>query len=263
MTNPTLELNMLRNKLLTQAYSEQGWIGKMGFQLRSILRMRGKSEDRIDEIMHWAEQDLNMAILDIVTDSLQQVQQLAIEYGIEDFVEKVCIKPVGGNFEVTVMDGDMDYSEPQVEMLPRLLMNGKTAKDGSVYRVIPLPTVRGYKARSLSNVDAILERANNIKQEQLLKREQRRTHMREQRELDAYRMTRQLSGSMPRATMVTQEIAPQGKEFRTASSKQDPHTMWVRPARKIDVAEEIMTINTNMNRRIDDATQSIVNRYGI
>jgi len=262
MTDPTLELGMLRGKLLAQAYSEQGWLGKMGFQLRTILRMRNKSEDRIDEVIHWAEQDLNMAILDIVTDSLQQVQQLAIEYGLDDFVEKVHIKPVGGHFEVTVLDGQTDYSEPKVEMLPKLLQNGKMAKDGSMYRVIPMPIIRGYKTRTLSNVDAILDRASSIKQERLDRRRQMQTNIKN-KQLDAYRMTRQLAGSMPKATMTTSEIAPQGKEFRTATSKQDQTQMWVKPERKIDVTYEIMNINTNMNSRINDATISIINRYGV
>ncbi len=86
MTNPTLELHGLRDSLLAQARSEAGLIGSIIMSLRRTLRMKNKSADRIDELVHQAENDLNIAILDIVTDNLQQVQQLALEYGIDDFV---------------------------------------------------------------------------------------------------------------------------------------------------------------------------------
>lgn len=252
MTNPTLELHRLRESLLAQARSEAGWIGGATASLRESLRRKRKSEDRIDELVYRAENDLNIAILDIVTDSLQQVQQLAIEYGIDDFVENVDIQAVGGSFEIAITGGKTDYSTEKEEMLPNLLKNGKTAKDGSVYKVIPLPTIREYKTRSLSSVDMMRSRAEEVKQERIDKN----------RTLDAGRMTKAFAASNPRATVETETHPAVGKEFRTASSKQDQTTQWVKPARDINITNDLMDINSRMSAQINNVTQTIINRYG-
>lgn len=252
MTNPTLELHGLRDSLLAQARSDAGWIGGIVMSLRQTLRMKNKSADRIDELVHRAEYDLNVAIVDIVTDNLQQVQQLAIEYGIDDFVENVHIQANGGSFDIAITGGKTDFSTQAVEMLPDLLKNGKTSKDGSVYRVIPLPTIREYKTRSLSNVDAMQARAADIKKERIDNN----------RQLDAGRMARNLAASTPRAQMNVEITPAVGKEFRTATSKQDQTTQWVRPARDINITNELMDINSRMDAQIRNVTQSIIHRYG-
>ena len=252
MTNPTLELYGLRDSLIAQARSDSGLIGNVIMGLRNVLRIKNKSADRIDEIVFQAERELNIAIVDIVTDSLQQVQQLAIEYGIDDFVENVHISANGGNFDIAITGGKTDFSTPAVEMLPSLLRNGKTSKDGSVYRVIPLPTIREFKTRSLSNVEAIQARAEEVKKERI---DHKRT-------LDAGRMAKNLAASTPRAKMEVNVTPAAGKEFRTATSKQDQTTKWVRPARDIDITYELMDINSRMDARIRDATQYIIHRYG-
>lgn len=252
MTNPTLELHGLRESLLSQARSEAGWIGSVTQSLRRSLKMKNKSDDRVDELVYRAENDLNMAILDIVTDSLQQVQQLAIEYGIDDFVENVNIQAVGGGFEIAVSGGRTDFSTPKEEMLPGLLKSGKTSKDGSIYRVIPLPTIREFKTRSLSSMDAMQARATQIKQDRA---DQKRA-------LDAGRMTKAFAASAPRVTMNTVITPAVGKEFRTATSKQNPTTQWVRPARDINITNDLMDINSRMSAQINNVTQAIVHRYG-
>ena len=252
MSNPTLELHGLRDSLINQARSENGLIGSVILDLRRSLRMKNKSYDRIDEIVYRAENDLNIAIVDIVTDNLQRVQQLALEYGIDDFVENVHIQANGGSFDIAITGGKTDFSTPAVEMLPALLRTGKTSKDGSVYKVIPLPTIREFKTRSLSNVDAVQARAAEVKKERIDR----------SRALDAGRMARNLAASTPRAQMNVEITPAVGKEFRTATSKQDQTTQWVRPARDINITNELMDINSRMAAQIRDVTQSIVHRYG-
>ena len=252
MTNPTLELHRLRESLLTQARSEAGWIGGVITSLRRTLRMKQKSDDRIDELVHRAENDLNVAILDIVVDNLQQVQQLAIEYGIDDFVENVDIQAVGGHFEIAITGGKTDFSTPREEMLPKLLRTGKTSSKGMVYKVIPLPTVREYKTRSLSSVDAMQSRAAEIKQERVNNK----------RSLDAGRMAKNFATSAPKVKMDVQVTPAVGKEYRTATSKQDPATQWVKPARDINITNDLMDINSRMSAQITNVTQSIIHRYG-
>lgn len=250
MTNPTLELNGLRNSLMAQWNQHAGHSASQN--LRRSLRAKNKSADRIDELVYRAENDLNIAILDIVTDNLQQVQQLAIEYGIDDFVENVHIQANGGSFDIAISGGKTDFSTPAVEMLPSLLRTGKTSKDGSIYKVIPLPTIREFKTRSLSNVDAMQARAEEIKNERI-------DH---NRMLDAGRMTKSLAASAPRAQMNIETTPAVGKEFRTATSKQDQTTQWVKPARDINITNELMDINSRMSAQIRDVTQSIIHRYG-
>lgn len=251
MTNPTTELNSLRDRLLSNAKQENGFIGKSLKDLDVLLSRSKKSRDRIYEIVYSAEQELNMAILDIVTDSLQQAQQLAVEYGVEKFAEQVHIDVIGDSFKIAVMDGKTDYSTPAVELAPKMLLNGKTSKDGVVYKVIPLPTVRGHKTRSLSSIDALQSRASEIKQQKAQRKEA----------LDAARMARNLATTAPRAKIHTEEIPPVGKEFRTVTNKQDKSTMWVKPAKDIDLTYELMDINERMTIRIRNATTSIISRY--
>ena len=252
MTNPTLELHGLRESLLSQARSDAGWIGSVIMSLRRTLSVKNKSDDRIDELVHRAENDLNIAILDIVTDGLQQVQQLAIEYGIDDFVENVDIQAVGGSFEIAITGGKTDFSTPKVEMLPSLLRTGKTSKKGVVYKVIPLPTIREYKTRSLSSVDMMRSRAEDIKRERI---DNNRT-------LDTGRMTRDFAATVPRAKVDVQVTAAVGKEYRTATSDQDPTTQWVKPARDINITNDLMDINSRMSAQITNVTQTIIHRYG-
>lgn len=249
MSHPTLELHGLRDSLIAQARSDSG---DDVSGLRRSLQIKRKSADRIDEIVYRAENDINIAIVDIVTYGLQQVQQLAIEYGIDDFVENVHIQAIGGSLTIAITGGKTDFSTPAVEMLPGLLRAGKTAKDGSVYRVVPLPTIREFKTRSLSNVDAMQARAADIKQERI-------DH---NRALDATRMARNLAASAPRAQMNVEVTPAVGKEFRTATSKQDSTTQWVKPARNINITNELMDINSQMAAQIRDVTRSIINRYG-
>lgn len=250
--NPTVELYGLRDSLIAQARSESGWIRGSILTLRKALKMKNKSDDRIYELVYQAENDLNIAILDIVTNSIQEVQQLAIEYGIDDFVENIHVQAVNGSFEVAITGGKTDFSTPREEMLPGLLRTGKTSKDGSVYKVIPLPTIREFKTRSLSNVDAMQARAAEIKRERIDRN----------RSLDAGRMTKALSASSSSASLDVTVTPAVGKEFRTATSKQDQTTQWVRPARDINVADDIMDINSRMSSQINDVTASIIHRYG-
>jgi hypothetical protein len=253
MTNPTLELNNLRDDLLHQAKQEYGWIGQATAKLQRALYTQGKSADRIYEIVYNAEQELNIAILDIVTDSLQQVLQLAVEYGMDEFINNISIQPIGGVFEITTIDGKTDYTEPAIEMLPKLLQNGKTSKkDGSIYRVIPLPVIKGESRRSLSNIDAISTRAEEIKQAKQTR----------QMNLDAGRMTQQFANSMPKVTVEIEKTPSIGKDFRTASSKQDSSTQWVKPEKKKDITFELLNINQTMVGRIEATTQYILNKYG-
>jgi hypothetical protein len=220
--------------------------------LRQALNRKNKSDDRIDELVYRAESDLNIAILDIVTDNLQQVQQLAVEYGIDDFVENVSIQAVGGSFEIAIIGGKTDFSTPREEMLPSLLRTGKTSKKGMVYKVIPLPTIREYKTRSLSSVDAMQSRAAEIKRERI---DHNKT-------LDAGRMTKAFAATAPKAKMNVEVHPAVGKEFRTATSKQDPTTQWVKPARDINITNDLMDINSRMSAQITNVTQTIIHRYG-
>lgn len=253
MTNPTLELNCLRDNLLLQAKQGQGWIGQSITKLQNALVVQGKSADRIYEIVYNAEQELNTAILDIVTDSLQQVLQIAVEYGMDEFINNISIQPVNGVFEITAIDGKTNYTEPAIEMLPKILQNGKVSKkDGSIYKVIPLPIIRGEKRRSLSNIEAVSMRAEEIKQAKQSR----------QLDLDAGRMTRQFTSSMPAVKVNVEETPSIGKDFRTASSKQDSSTRWVKPEKKKDITFDLLNINQMMVVRIESATRYIVNKYG-
>ena len=82
------------------------------------------------------------------------------------------------------------------------------------------------------------------------------------RTLDAGRMTRDFAATTPKAKVDVQVTPAVGKEFRTATSKQDPTTQWVKPARDINITNDLMDINSRMSAQITNATQTIIHRYG-
>lgn len=244
-------LNTLRNQLISYERSRQGTVYNAEQQLTGILTGRNKSPDRIEEILHMAELELNNAIVDIIADSLQQVHHLAVTYEIEDLLEYIQVNPTDGAFSIDVQRST-DFSEPRKEMLPSLLQSAKTSKDGSRYKVIPLPIIRGQKVYSLSSMDLIQQHAERVKQAQVQHRQR----------LDATRAARQFAQSVPNGTLNITQTPPIGRDYRTASDKQDPSTQWVIPAKNKDITYELQVINTNMQDRIRATTQNIIDKYG-
>ena len=172
---------------------------------------------------------------------------------------------MGPSFEITTDSGRTDFSEPPFPMLPRLLKNAKVAKDGSLYKVIPIKNKTDNKRISVTT-EAAYENINNARR---IAKEQRDV----EREVgQGFGTTDALKGMDTFAAMQSinrsrQKQPKQGQidgptiNFRTASSKQDPNKSWVHPGKNRDVSGPLREINMNMHDNIDRVIEDIIRRH--
>ena len=223
-------------------------------QLRMRLLVRGKSEERVDEICLMAISEINESITSILADGIDEIMQLGLDNGIDELVEQIAVKRVGNSFSIGSKTGKTDFSTPPFPMLPRLISGGKVAEDGHRYKVIPIPDEKPIVNRSLSLNDAVHERSNTM--------ERARTALRDKKKPSAYAMAEDYIASMT-GVKVNKSVENAGGSvhFRTASEHQDARTQWVRPAQDIDLTQQIADINRNVDLRIQQDVSMIINKY--
>jgi hypothetical protein len=135
---------------------------------------------------------------------------------------KLDIHEFNGTYEIVPAGGQTKFEEPPFPMLPSLLKNPKVAKDGSLYKVIPIgKSDGGNKPKTIMN--AI--------------REQNQSRQRMRDAMD------NKSGKIRRSSS--------GQEYRTASSKQDPSTQWVKPGKTVDIEEDVKELNNYLEHRVN------------
>ena len=198
------------------------------YKLRASLTNKGLEQEAIESIILKAQREISAAI----EEQGGAAMDLAVEAGVQkrspEFINELMMDSV--NLELTTMSSTLDFSDPPFPMLSRLLQNAKPMKDGSgVYKVIPV----GSKSSKpiASNIDEVHKRIN------VERLENARTQY--------------------------NKIAPRGSKtsFRTATSKQDPSTQWVVPAKDKDFTEEVASINSQMRESVDVIVKNIINSY--
>lgn len=197
-------------------------------RLRAHLVSKGVDDDTVENILSKAKSEIQGLVEQQGGEALDQAVQVGIQGESADFINQLRLDTL--NFEVTTESGELDFSEPPRPMLPFLLKNAKPMKDGSgVYKVIPVgkPGIKPSFAKNI--VD-------------------------EQRRISAERA--EDAKSRARA------IAPAGSQaFRTATSKQDPTTQWVQPAKEKDFTTDVKDINQNLRNNLDDSIRDIIRDY--
>ena len=223
--------------------------------LRARLILRGKSEDRADEICFMAIAEINEAVVNTIADGVDELRQLGLEHGLDELVEDIAVNRVGGSFRVGTVTGKTDFSTPPFPMLPKLLSAGKTAKDGHKYQVIPIPDEKPETRRSLSLNDTMMQRKADIQQARQAIRDKSGRP-------DAFTMAEQYIQTMTGIQVITEKDANTGAvHFRTASEYQDANTDWVKPAKQLDLTRQINDINDRIEHRIEQDTAMIINKY--
>jgi hypothetical protein len=163
------------------------------------------------------------------------------------FLGDIAVSPTSNGFEITSDSGSIDYSTPPFPMLDKLLARGKTANDGSTYRVIPigkpstLPTQRNVK-----DFQAGVDAAASVKP---------RGSMTD--------LTLQMAAAFGMGAKRGIQVEPSKQSsgpvsFRVASSKQNPGSAWVIPARSADMAPALSDINAMMAGDISRAIDSAI-----
>jgi len=126
--------------------------------------------------------------------------------------------------------GNMNFPEPPKPMLPFLLKNAKPMKDGSgVYKVIPVDSPGKQPKKTSMNI---------------------------------YDSWKQLNAErVESARRQYDKVAPKATKFRTATSKQDASSRWVKPAKDNDFSEEVRNINAELESTMEQVVREIIREY--
>lgn len=237
-------------------------------RLRQTLVFKGLSADEAKEISALAQNDIETAISSLVDSAVSQAAEAGLSIGAEEFVKEIKVVGSGGSVKISTVSGKTDFSLPPFPMLPRLLKNAKVAKDGSLYKVIPIGKKgQGGPKKRLLN---LFEVQRDMNSQQVSQVEQRKQILKEARSLTLTSGAGEFSGLAKARQLLAnkreeEQMAAKQKddniEFRTASSKQDPSSSWVLPEKNMNMTFILDEINRKLEDDIQSAVLSIVRQY--
>lgn len=231
-------------------------------RLRQILKSKNLPDSVVNDICNDAAREINDAATDLLADAMIEAVSAGADVSSSDFVSEVMSFRSGSFFEIGTSSGRSDFSEPPFPMLPKLLQSAKTSISGDLYKVIPIAK-RSKTSSSVTTEEAI----KNINNARAIAKEQRDAETERKGTIipDPFRGLTSLSEiqSSNRPSPDKQySIVKEGPiSFRTASSKQNAATQWVRPGRSADLTSSLSDINSNLQDNIDKTILNIVNRY--
>ena len=229
-------------------------------KLKHKLINDGLEPDEVEEICDEASIEISDFIVDAVANALNEAEELGSSMNAKQFLSELKAINVGGTFQITTDTGKTDYSEPEKQMLPNLLKRGKTSKDGSIYKRIPIPKNKMPVSSYQLSVD--------MSKEQELKKQSLRDEIKgtiglrkitkaADAYVDSYASTRSKKKEQ------RQSIRSADVEIRTASSKQDPATRWVIPPKEMDLTSGLTDINSRLRNNIENTVIDIIRRYEV
>jgi hypothetical protein len=166
--------------------------------------------------------------------------------GASEFLKQIRLDSSSGDVEIATDSGTLDFSEPATPMLPWLLKNAKTSKDGSFYKVIPIGKSEGKPGKTIKDTSKGLKA------------------MRETTSMQGIAEGIASSFNAGSPLVVTKSEPPSSSgshEFRTVSSKQDPSTSWVLPPKDRDMSSIVHEINARLRADIHTSVESILSKY--
>ncbi len=224
--------------------------------LEQDLIRSGVSEDRAMEIRQLAANEINNAVFEVVQQHVAEAEETGRSMGANAFLNEVKLFSDGVNFRIDTTSGEIDFTEPPFPMLPRLLKNAKTAKDGSHYKTIPIPTA------PTSNVPrSSMEGAQRRQQEINVARAAMKDGDRDALSMSSIFANNMAPIGSDKTYSKTKSTGP--VKFRTASDKQDPHSSWVRPGKSLSMDTVLSNINGRMQSQIEEVIATILNKYGV
>jgi hypothetical protein len=196
--------------------------------LRNYLATRGVDATTIDLVVDRAHKEIEATVNQRGQNAVDEAVQLGAQKESADFINQVHFDTF--HHEIATDSGQLNFDEPPRPMMPYLLRNAKPMKDGSgVYKVVPIGKPSKKPPFSKNIHDA-------------------------QRRISAERIEE--------AKARVRNIAPAGSQvFRTVTSKQDPTTQWVQPAKEKDFTQEVMDINQNLRNSLSSVIDDIIESY--
>lgn len=217
--------------------------------LKQSMISMGVSYSVAQVLCNEAEQEIIEEIKNIVENAVYDVVGAGSSMEADEFLSQITLNQENGYVQISTESGRLDFSRPKTPMLPWLLKNAKTAKDGSRYKVIPVGASKGDKPQSQAkDVQSGLASMRQTKTNKL--------------ESMAQQVAQAFNVSSSRATNKTETKNMQGaSEFRVASDKQDPDTNWVLPEKKLDLSGIVMEVNNRIRADVDRIADGIISQY--
>ena len=200
-------------------------------KLRVTLRNKGLDATAIEKIVNKANREISNAFEEQGKSAMQQAVEAGVQQRSPEFINELTLNNM--SMEVSTDSGNMEFTDPPYPMLSKLLQNAKPIKDGSgVYKVIPVGASSNTRPKVSTNIYAAFkkinaERAENAKQQ-------------------------------------SNAIAPTGSratQFRTATSKQDANSQWVKPSKTKDFTGDMQSINKELADTMEERIRDILRSY--
>lgn len=234
-------------------------------RLRQRLRMKNLPESIVDQICDEASREISEITSDLLADAMNEAVNAGGDAMSEEFIDEIRAVRSGASFDIITDSGSTDFSEPPFPMLPRLLKNAKVAKDGSLYKVIPLQRKGIKNEKSITpTTEAAFRR---IESARVRAKEDKGETQRSYASPDALKGMDTMSAMQAISSTRQKQPTPHNKskepvvDFRTASSKQDQSTQWVYPGKKVDMSGALQNINANLHDSIDKAVEEVIRKH--
>ena len=200
-------------------------------RLRITLKNKGLSASAIETIVNKASREISEAFEVQGEAAMQHAIEAGVEQRSPEFINELVLNP--SSMQLATESGNMEFTDPPYPMLSRLLQNAKPMKDGSgVYKVIPVGEPGTNRPKVSTNIYDAMKKLNAERAETARK---------------------QYTAITPSGS--------RGTQFRTATSKQDANTQWVKPARTKNFSNDMQSINKELASSMDEKVRDILQSY--
>lgn len=215
--------------------------------MRSKLQAMGMEYADIQNIEDNAERDIRERVQDAISAAIREIAETGRAEKAEDFLSEIKLDEESGYIQISTDSGRMDFSKQAFPMLPWLLKNAKTAKDGSRYKVIPVGAKSDRPVKPQKNVEAGIAALQGSK-----------------RGVSDMAMDMAAAFGMGANNKIQPPKSSSSGDkpsFRVASSKQDGMSSWMQPAKDLDMSSAIMETNLRIRQQIDAICDEVIDFY--
>lgn len=223
-------------------------------RLKGTLRMRGFSNDDVEDIAKRASNEISEAVTEAIAWALDRATEAGVEADADKFISELRAVYTGNSFAIMTDSGMTDFSEPPFPMMSRLLKNPKVAKDGSLYKVIPM----GAKSNPTDLMSAQRSIAAARQQTSSPQANPMAGGMAFSGAFAAQKAAER--NDKVRANKASRG-SKDGVKFRTVTSKQDPSKNWVIPGKDKDMTVVLNEINNDLKDVIESSVMGIIQTY--
>ncbi len=228
-------------------------------RLKVRLMTAGHDPEVCESIAKEALIKMNSLIDSALQEAYGAAADMGYLNGLEEFVDDLRIFRYGNTYRVWTDSGETNFTDPPYPMLPGLLKNAKTAKDGSKYKVIPM---KEKGSTALTTEQAIKEM--NAERQRLKELREDKPYMDQTRPanfIEMYSMQKERTKRLKDAKNTNTAGGP--VNFKTASSKQDATSKWIHPGKDKDMSPILEDINRSLAVQIDDIIKYVISEYEV